>query len=354
MPKFGRLLTAMVTPFDAKGEVDYPQARKLARALLQSGSDGLIVSGTTGESPTLSIDEKLRLFGEIKEELGDAGAVIAGTGNYNTRESIELTQEAEKTGVDGCLLVVPYYNRPTQEGMYRHFRAIAESCSLPCIMYNVPSRTSSNLAAETVIRLSSVDNIVGVKEASANFKQISEIIQGVRSDFLVYSGNDGDTLHLMALGGYGVVGVVTHLVGLQTKEMMEKLLAGKVEEAAAIHRHLLPLVDYAICSCNFFPPGCTDSAGAIQHLLDVGVEHVAVTRDGDPILAHADGSLHEVPVMPIQPVDTLGAGDILHGAFCHYILENDFLRSLERAGEVASLSCTSLGVRAWIEQAKFA
>jgi len=116
---------------------------------------------------------------------------------------------------------------------------------------------------------------------------------------------------------------------------------------------LLPLVDYAICSSNFFPPGCTGAAGVVQHLLDVGVKHVAVTRDGDPILAHADGSLHEVPVMPIQPVDTLGAGDILHGAFCHYILENDFLRSLERAGEVASLSCTSLGVRAWIEQAKF-
>ncbi len=253
MPRFGRLLTAMVTPFDQKGEVDYAQARKLARALIKSGSDGLVVSGTTGESPTLTVAEKLRLFAEIKDELKGEGAVIAGTGNYSTKESIELTREAEKLGVDGCLLVVPYYNRPTQEGMYRHFKAIAESCHLPCIMYNVPSRTSSNLAAETVIRLSAVDNIVGVKEASANFRQISDIVQGVPSDFLVYSGNDGDTLHLMALGGYGVVGVITHLVGLQTKDMMNKLLAGKVDEAAAIHRNLLPLVDAMFLVANPIP-----------------------------------------------------------------------------------------------------
>ncbi len=154
--------------------------------------------------------------------------------------------------MDGCLLVVPYYNRPTQEGMYRHFKAIADSCSLPCIMYNVPSRTSSNLSADTVIRLSEVDNIVGVKEASANFHQISEIIQGVSPDFLVYSGNDGDTLHLLALGGYGVVGVITHLVGLQTREMMQLLLAGNNAEAAAIHRHLLPLVDAMFKVANRF------------------------------------------------------------------------------------------------------
>jgi len=253
MPKFGRLLTAMVTPFDEKGEVDYAQARKLARALMKSGSDGLVVSGTTGESPTLTTEEKLRLFAEVKAELAGKGAVIAGTGNYNTRESIQLTKEAEKLGVDGCLLVVPYYNRPTQEGIFRHFSAIAEATTLPCIMYNVPSRTSSNMAAETVIRLSKVGNIVAVKEASANFRQISEIIQGVGDGFLVYSGNDGDTFPLMAMGGYGVVGVITHLVGLQTKDMMNKLLAGKVSEAAAIHRRLLPLVDAMFLVGNPIP-----------------------------------------------------------------------------------------------------
>ena len=253
MQRLGRLLTAMVTPFDDRGEVDYAQARKLARALVQSGSDGVLVSGTTGESPTLSIDEKLRLFGEVKEELGGDGAVIAGTGSYSTRESIELTREAEKIGVDASLLVVPYYNRPTQEGLYQHFSAIAGATGLPCIMYNVPSRTSCNLAADTVIRLSKVDNIVGVKEASANFRQISEIIEGVAGDFLVYSGNDGDTRLLMALGGSGVVGVATHLVGVQVKDMMNKVLAGKAEEAAAIHRHLLPLVSALFLVANPIP-----------------------------------------------------------------------------------------------------
>lgn len=253
MQRLGRLLTAMVTPFDEEGEVDFDQARRLARALIRSGSDGLIVCGTTGESPTLSWDEKLRLFGEIKEELGNEGAVIAGTGNYNTAESIELTQEAEAVGVDACLLVVPYYNRPTQEGLYLHFKAIAESTKLPCIMYNVPSRTSCNLAAETVIRCSEVDNIIGVKEASANFRQIAAIIDGVGKDFLVYSGNDADTFPLMALGGYGVVGVITHLVGVQTKDMMNKLLAGKVSEAAGIHRCLLPLVDAMFAVANPIP-----------------------------------------------------------------------------------------------------
>ena len=253
MPKFGRLLTAMVTPFDEKGEVDYAQARKLARALMKSGSDGLVVSGTTGESPTLTTEEKLRLFAEVKAELAGKGAVIAGTGNYSTRESIQLTKEAEKLGVDGCLLVVPYYNRPTQEGIFRHFSAIAEATTLPCIMYNVPSRTSSNMAAETVIRLSKVGNIVAVKEAGANFRQISEIIQGVGDGFLVYSGNDGDTFPLMAMGGYGVVGTITQLVGVQTKDMMNKLLAGKVSEAAAIHRRLLPLVDAMFLVANPIP-----------------------------------------------------------------------------------------------------
>jgi len=253
MQKLGRLLTAMVTPFDESGEVDFERARRLARALINAGSDGLVVSGTTGESPTLSWEEKLRLFGEIKEELGDEGAVIAGTGNYSTAESIELTQEAEAVGVDACLLVVPYYNKPTQEGLYLHFKTVAESTKLPCIMYNVPGRTSCNLTAETVIRLSEVDNIVGVKEASANFRQIAAIIEGVRDDFLVYSGNDGDTFPLMAMGGYGVVGVITHLVGLQTRDMMDKLLAGDVAGAAAIHRRLLPLVDAMFLVANPIP-----------------------------------------------------------------------------------------------------
>lgn len=249
----GRLLTAMVTPFDAQGEVDYRQAKKLALSLLDSGSDGLVVSGTTGESPALSKEEKLRLFTETKSALGNRGVVVAGTGSYNTKESQELTKEAEKTGVDACLLVVPYYNRPTQQGLWEHFKAIAQSTTLPCIIYNVPSRTVTNLAADTVIKLSQIDNIVGVKEASGNLGQIAEIIHRTKEDFLVYSGNDSDTFPILALGGYGVVSVASHLVGIQIKDMMEKFLDGKLQEAAKIHRHLLPLMNALFIVANPMP-----------------------------------------------------------------------------------------------------
>lgn len=251
--RLGRLLTAMVTPFDARGEVDYQQAKRLALSLLDSGSDGVVLSGTTGESPTLSREEKLRLFAETKSALGNRGTVVAGTGSYNTKESQELTKEAEKTGVDACLLVVPYYNRPTQQGLWEHFKAIAQSTTLPCILYNVPSRTVTNLAADTVIKLNQIDNIVGVKEASGNLGQIAEIIQGTKEDFLVYSGNDSDTFPILALGGYGVISVASHLVGIQIKDMMEKFLDGKPQEAAKIHRHLLPLVNALFIVSNPVP-----------------------------------------------------------------------------------------------------
>jgi 4-hydroxy-tetrahydrodipicolinate synthase len=251
--RLGRLLTAMVTPFDAQGEVDYQQAKKLALSLLDSGSDGVMVSGTTGESPTLSRKEKLRLFAEIKSAVADRGAIVAGTGNYDTRESQELTKEAERVGVDACLLVVPYYNRPTQQGLWEHFKAIAQSTTLPCIIYNVPSRTVTNLAADTVIKLSQIDNIVGVKEASGNLGQIAEIIQGTKGDFLVYSGNDSDTFPILALGGYGVISVASHLIGIQIKDMMEKFLNGKPQEAAKIHRYLLPLVNALFIVSNPVP-----------------------------------------------------------------------------------------------------
>lgn len=253
MAQFGRLLTAMITPFDTEGKVDYAQAKKLVKALLDSGSDGVVVSGTTGESPTLTKEEKLRLFAEVKSAVGNKGTVIAGTGNYCTEASIELTREAEKTGVDGCLLVVPYYNRPTQEGLYQHFKAIAESTRLPCILYNVPSRTATNLSADTTVKLSQIDNIVGIKEASANFEQIATIIQRAKKGFLVYSGNDGDTFHIMCLSGYGVISVISHLVGLQIKQMMEYCVKGDTQKAAAIHHNLLPLVSAMFIVSNPSP-----------------------------------------------------------------------------------------------------
>jgi len=169
----------MVTPFDENGDVDYEQAKKLALALLESGSDGLVVSGTTGESTTLSREEKIRLFSEISSAVGKKGKVIAGTGSYSTRESVELTREAEKVGVDACLLVVPYYNGPTQRGIFEHFSTIAGSTNLPCILYNVPSRTKTNMESQTVIELSKIDNIIGLKEASADFGQSARIMNGV-------------------------------------------------------------------------------------------------------------------------------------------------------------------------------
>jgi len=253
MKKLGRLLTAMVTPFNEKGEVDYGQTRKLASALLNSGSEGLVVSGTTGESPTLIREEELRLFSEVKSVVGERGAVIAGTGSNSTTEALETTKEAERIGVDACLLVVPYYNKPTQEGLYQHFKAIAQGTSLPCILYNVPSRTVTSLSVDTVIRLSQIDNIVGIKEASGNLDQVAKIISGTREDFLVWSGNDSDTMLILALGGYGVVSVASHLVGNQIKKMIENVISGKVNEAASIHHHLLPLVNALFIVSNPIP-----------------------------------------------------------------------------------------------------
>lgn len=253
MKELGRLITAMVTPFDAEGAIDYGQAKKLASALLDSGSDGLVVSGTTGETPTLSRDEKLRLFAEVKSVLGERGTLVAGTGNNNTADSRELTREAERTGVDACLLVVPYYNKPTQEGLYQHFKAIAQGTSLPCMLYNVPARTVTSLSAETIIRLSEIENIIGVKEASGNLDQVAKIIHGTREGFLVWSGNDSDTLPILALGGYGVVSVASHLVGNQIKAMIDDFCGGNVAEAARIHRHLLPLVNALFVVSNPIP-----------------------------------------------------------------------------------------------------
>ena len=253
MTEIGRLITAMVTPFDQQGHVDYEQAKRLANALVDSGSDGLVVSGTTGESPTLATEEKLRLFSEVKSAVGNRAAVIAGTGNYNTAESVELSQQAEKEGVDGLLLVVPYYNKPPQEGLYRHFKSVAESVHLPCIVYNVTSRTSLNMTHDTTIRLSEVENIVGVKEAGSDMDQIARILHGAKDGFRVWSGNDNETFYIMGMGGYGVVSVASHLVGTQIKQMMGLLLEGDVEGAAAEHLRLLPLFKVLFVVSNPIP-----------------------------------------------------------------------------------------------------
>lgn len=253
MPEFGRLLTAMITPFAADGSVDYEGAKQLALALLDSGSDGVVVVGTTGEAPTLTHEEKVRLFAEVKAAVGSHGAVIAGTGTNNTAESVELTREAERAGADGVLAVTPYYNKPPQEGLYRHFRAIAGATGLPLILYNLPGRTSINMTAETTLRLSEIDNVAGIKEASGDLGQIARIVEGARDGFRVWSGADEDTLPMLSVGCYGVISVVSHLVGRQLKAMIEDHVAGRADAAARTHRALLPLVDALFLLTNPIP-----------------------------------------------------------------------------------------------------
>jgi len=243
----------MVTPFNEAGEVDYKQAKRLALALLNSGSEGVLVAATTGESPTLTWEEEMRLFTEVKSAVGDRGTIIAYTGSNSTAEALEATKGAERIGIDACLLVVPYYNKPTQDGLYQHFKAIAQSTSLPCILYNVPSRTVTSLSADTVIKLGQIDNIIGIKEASGNLDAISKIISQTKKDFLVWSGNDGDTLPILALGGYGVISVASHLVGNQIREMIYSFLNGKTDKAADIHRRLMPLVNALFIVSNPIP-----------------------------------------------------------------------------------------------------
>lgn len=287
MTEIGRLLTAMATPFDQDGQVSFSQANRLARALLDSGSDGLVVAGTTGESPTLTTREKWRLFAEVKKAAGGRGAVIAGTGNYNTAESIELSREAERIGVDALLLTVPYYNKPSQEGLFRHFEAIARSTALPCILYNVPSRTITDMSADTTVRLSHIPNIVGIKEASGDLTQIAQIIQGTRSDFRVWSGNDEDTLPILAIGGYGVISVASHLVGAQIQEMITAFLDRDNERAAAIHRRLLPLIQSLFLVGNPVP-----LKYALNHVgLNVGLPRLPLVEPDEATAAKVRAAL---------------------------------------------------------------
>lgn len=250
MINFGNVLTAMVTPFKDNLSVDYEKAQELALYLIENGSDGLVISGTTGESPTLTSEEKLNLFKTVKDTVGNKAIVIGGTGNYCTNESIEFTKKAEKTGIDGCMLVGPYYNKPPQEGLFRHFKAIAENTSLPVIVYNVPSRTACNIEAETIIRLSAIKNIVAVKEASGNFEQIAKISKETDDDFLIYSGDDSMTLSILALGGTGVISVASHVAGKEIAEMIKGYKDGNVSKAKDLHLKLMSLFKALFMTTN--------------------------------------------------------------------------------------------------------
>ncbi|MEH7343200.1 4-hydroxy-tetrahydrodipicolinate synthase [Bacillus sp. JJ1532] len=239
---FGQVLTAMVTPFDHNGEVDFEATKNLVNYLIENGSDGLVVAGTTGESPTLTEEEKVALFKFVVEVAGGRVPIIAGTGSNNTRASISLTRKAEEAGVDGIMLVAPYYNKPSQEGMYQHFKAIAEATSLPIMLYNIPGRSVVNMSVETIVRLSEIQNIVAIKEASGDLDAMAQIISQTPADFTLYSGDDGLTLPVLAIGGAGIVSVAAHIIGNEMQDMINSFKNGELQKAAAAHRELLPIM----------------------------------------------------------------------------------------------------------------
>jgi 4-hydroxy-tetrahydrodipicolinate synthase len=241
MVDFGKLITAMVTPFDDNLEIDYKTCSKVIEHLIANGSDSILISGTTGESPTLTDREKIDLLKFAKEDYGGQLKIIAGTGSNDTAHSIELSKKAQDAGADGLLIVSPYYNKPSQMGLYHHFKKIAGSVDIPVIIYNIPSRTACNISAKTCIELSKIKNIHSVKEASSDFRQISEILRDKGEDFEVYSGNDGDTLPMLALGAFGVISVASHIIGPQIKEMITSYKENNTAKALELHKKYLDL-----------------------------------------------------------------------------------------------------------------
>lgn len=254
MTLFGPILTAMVTPFKDTGEMNYPVAEKLAQHLAEHGTDTLVVCGTTGESPTLTWQEEYEFFQVAHNAVANKAKVIAGTGSNSTREAIEATQQAAKLGLDGALLVVPYYNKPPQEGLYEHFRTIAAAVpNFPLMLYNVPGRTGQNIEAETVARLAKIDNIVAIKEASGDLDQVSQIRRLTPPEFAIYSGDDSLTLPYLSVGAAGVVSVASHLVGESLQKMVVAFSSGQPQVATEIHLQLLPLCKALFATTNPIP-----------------------------------------------------------------------------------------------------
>lgn len=239
---FGRLITAMVTPFDQSYQINWTETEKLIDFLIEEQhTDSIVVCGTTGESPTLTEEEIIEFIRFVVKQVNGRCKVIAGTGSNNTYHAIEMSKKAEQLGVDGLLQVAPYYNRPTQEGLYEHFKAIAYATRLPNILYNIPKRTGINIQASTTIRLAAIDNIVGSKEAHSDLDHITTVIANTDPAFKIYSGDDNLTLPMMSIGGYGVISVASHVIGKQMKQMIEEYLNGKVEKAFQLHQQLHPI-----------------------------------------------------------------------------------------------------------------
>lgn len=253
MVNFGNVLTAMVTPFKADLSVDWAGAERLAQYLAANGSDALVVHGTTGESPTLTHEEEYELYKVVKKAVGDRCKIIAGTGSNSTETSIKSTQKAEAVGVDGIMLVVPYYNKPSQEGLYQHFKAVAAATSLPIILYNIPGRTGINLTPETTARLAGIKNIVGLKDAAGSLDQTSQTRQICPKDFIIWSGDDSLTLPMMAVGATGIISVASHVAGKEIAAMVAAFHAGDIEKARELHLKLLPLFKVLFIAPNPAP-----------------------------------------------------------------------------------------------------
>jgi 4-hydroxy-tetrahydrodipicolinate synthase len=249
---FGRVVTAMVTPFGADGSVDYAEAERLAQYLVAHGSDGIVVAGTTGESPTLSHEEKLKLFATVKQAVGHQTKVLGGTSSYNTAESVILSRDAQETGIDALLCVTPPYSKPSQEGLYQHFCALAEAVTIPIMLYNVPGRTGVNLEPATVVRLAQLPNVIALKEAG-KVEQVGDVVAGTSSDFAVYCGADESNLTALALGGVGTVSVISHVVGPDLSRMHEAFFAGDLATAREIHLRTLPMTKAMFSAPNPVP-----------------------------------------------------------------------------------------------------
>lgn len=253
-PYFGRLLTAMVTPFNADGSVNYEKAADLAEWLINNGSDGLVIAGSTGEAATMSAEEKLELFRVVVNRINKRVPVIAGTGSNNTTDSVKMTKMAEAMGVDGALIVGPYYNKPTQEGFYQHFAAVAQSTGLPIIVYNVPGRTASNISPAIVARLAAdFENIVAIKEAAGNVAQVAELYSVLPEEFTIYSGDDGLILPFMSVGATGLISVLSNIGGGILQDVMQAYEDGRVREAAKLNARMVPLANAMFIETNPIP-----------------------------------------------------------------------------------------------------
>lgn len=253
-PYFGRLLTAMVTPFNADGSVNYEKAADLAEWLINNGSDGLVVAGSTGEAATMSAEEKLELFRVVVNRINKRVPVIAGTGSNNTADSVKMTKMAEAMGVDGALIVGPYYNKPTQEGFYQHFAAVAQSTGLPIIVYNVPGRTASNISPAIVASLAAdFENIVAIKEAAGNVAQVAELYSVLPEEFTIYSGDDGLIIPFMSVGAIGLISVLSNIGGGILQDVMQAYEDGHVREAAKLNARMVPLANAMFIETNPIP-----------------------------------------------------------------------------------------------------